>query len=105
MMQITCPHCGEREESEFSYGGEAHKARPEGGGLEMDDKTWAEWTFMHKSPKGWFYERWNHAGGCRRWFNCVRHTVSSEILTTYPAGTPAPDLETLLAQRDAKKAG
>ena len=28
MLLITCPHCGPREESEFSCGGEAHIARP-----------------------------------------------------------------------------
>ena len=28
MLLINCPHCGPREESEFSCGGEAHIARP-----------------------------------------------------------------------------
>ena len=29
MILINCPYCGEREQSEFSNGGEAHVARPE----------------------------------------------------------------------------
>ncbi len=28
MLLIECPWCGERDESEFSYAGEAHIARP-----------------------------------------------------------------------------
>jgi len=28
MLLINCPHCGPRDESEFSCGGEAHIARP-----------------------------------------------------------------------------
>ena len=28
MLIIECPYCGQRDESEFSYGGEAHIARP-----------------------------------------------------------------------------
>ena len=30
MLVIPCPYCGDREETEFSYGGESHIARPEG---------------------------------------------------------------------------
>ena len=28
MLLITCPYCGQRDESEFACGGEAHIARP-----------------------------------------------------------------------------
>ena len=28
MLLIECPWCGQRDESEFSYAGEAHIARP-----------------------------------------------------------------------------
>ena len=28
MLLIDCPHCGARDETEFSYGGEAHIMRP-----------------------------------------------------------------------------
>ena len=28
MFLITCPYCGEREQSEFKAGGEAHIERP-----------------------------------------------------------------------------
>ena len=29
MLLIECPWCGARDESEFTYGGEAHIVRPE----------------------------------------------------------------------------
>ena len=39
MFQIHCPWCGERSETEFRYGGEAHIARPE----KPDELSDAEW--------------------------------------------------------------
>ncbi|PWG64623.1 sarcosine oxidase subunit delta [Spiribacter halobius] len=85
MLLIECPWCGPRDESEFSYGGEAHIARP----VEPDalsDEQWAEYLFARKNPKGWHREQWLHAHGCRRWFNVERHTVSYEIRRVYRMG-------------------
>ena len=42
------------------------------------------------NPKGVHFERWNHARGCRRWFNVARHTVTHEILAVYKMGEPPP---------------
>ena len=28
MIRITCPHCGPRDQSEFSYAGDATRTRP-----------------------------------------------------------------------------
>ena len=89
MLLITCPHCGPRDEIEFSYGGEAHIARPVGSEA-MTDAEWADYLFMRKNPKGVHYERWNHARGCRRWFNVARHTVTHEILAVYRMGEQPP---------------
>ena len=88
-MLITCPHCGPRDETEFSCGGEAHIARPLGSEA-MNDAEWADYLFMRKNPKGVHYERWNHARGCRRWFNVARHTVTHEILAVYRMGEQPP---------------
>ena len=41
MLNIECPWCGLRHETEFSYGGEAHIARPENP-EELSDKEWAD---------------------------------------------------------------
>ena len=40
MLLIDCPWCGPRDEIEFSYGGEAHRARPADPQL-LTDAEWA----------------------------------------------------------------
>ncbi len=94
MFLIDCPWCGPRDETEFSYGGEAHIARPLGGGHDMSDGEWAEYVFLRTNPKGLHRERWVHSHGCRRWFNAVRHTVSHRFLAVYKPGEK-PDLPEL----------
>ena len=68
MLQIPCPHCGPRDENEFSCGGEAHIARPTQPDT-ISDVEWADYLFMRSNPKGALAERWCHTLGCRRWFN------------------------------------
>ena len=92
MFLISCPFCGPREESEFSYGHEGHIARP-ADPESLSDAEWADYLFMRKNPKGWHYERWYHAHGCRRWFNVARHTVTHEIRAVYKMGDPPPAIE------------
>ena len=90
MLLIKCPWCGERDETEFSYAGEAHIARP----LEtekLSDEEWADYLFMRKNPKGEHREQWLHAAGCRRYFNAVRDTVTYRISATYKIGEQPPD--------------
>ena len=85
MLQIPCPWCGLRDESEFSYGGEAHIVRPnnpEG----ISDEAWADYLFMRKNPRGSHLEQWHHTYGCRRWFNVERDTVSYQITSSYKIG-------------------
>ena len=85
MLQITCPWCGPRAESEFSCGGEAHIVRP----LEtdaLDDRQWGDYLFMRKNPKGQHFEQWNHSQGCRRWFNAERDTVTYRFKQFYKPG-------------------
>jgi heterotetrameric sarcosine oxidase delta subunit len=52
----------------------------------MSDAEWADYLFMRKNPKGLHYERWNHARGCRRWFNVARDTVTHRISKIYKMG-------------------
>ena len=85
MLNIKCPYCGEREEHEFSCGGEAHIARPLAENS-ITDHEFGEYLFLRDNPKGVFLERWRHAAGCRRWFNMVRDTVTHEIIEIYPMG-------------------
>jgi heterotetrameric sarcosine oxidase delta subunit len=89
MLLIHCPYCGPRAEIEFSYGHEAHIARPTNLD-QIGDAEWGDYVFMRKNPKGVHFERWVHARGCRRWFNVARHTVTHEILAVYKMGEPPP---------------
>ena len=91
MLLIPCPQCGEREETEFSYGGEAHIERPKEPET-LSDEDWAEYVFMRSNTKGMFLERWMHAHGCRRWFNVARDTVTYKIHAVYGIGKKPPRL-------------
>ena len=44
MILINCPYCGERDQSEFSNGGEAHVARPDHS-ENLSDKDWGQYVF------------------------------------------------------------
>jgi sarcosine oxidase, subunit delta len=91
MFLIRCPFCGERDISDFAYGGEAHIARPTES-AEMSDEEWAGYVFLRTNPKGNLAERWNHQAGCRRWFNVVRNTATDQILAVYKVGVVRPDV-------------
>jgi sarcosine oxidase subunit delta len=79
MLLIPCPWCGERDEIEFSYGGQADVPYP-ADPSELSDEAWAEFVFIRDNPRGLFAERWVHTQGCRRWFDLVRNTVTHEIV-------------------------
>lgn len=82
MFLIDCPWCGERAETEFSYGGEAGIARPVNP-EKLSDEEWADYLFMRTNPRGAHEELWNHAQGCRRWFGVERDTVTYRIARSY----------------------
>ena len=85
MLLIRCPWCGDRAESEFSCGGEAGISRP----LEpnaLNDADWSNYLFNRTNTRGAHKELWNHAAGCRRWFEAERDTVSYVIKRTYKLG-------------------
>lgn len=89
MLQIPCPWCGPREESEFSYGGEAHIVRPKDPAA-LSDEAWADYLFNRKNPRGRHREQWVHTYGCRRWFNVERDTVTYVIESVYKVGEEMP---------------
>ena len=91
MFLINCPYCGERDQAEFSCGGEAHIVRPKNP-PDLTDDQWAEYLFLRKNDKGLNYERWNHIFGCRQWFNLARNTATDEILAVYKMGDQPPKL-------------
>src|SRR3546814_7491871 len=75
---------------EFKCGGQRHVQRPV---LSASDGEWAEYLYVRENPKGWHFERWLHAAGCRQWFNIARHTVTHEIAAVYAMTDPTPQIE------------
>lgn len=92
MLKIECPWCGPRDESEFSYGGEAHIVRP-GEPDSLSDEDWGDYLFFRANPKGPHREQWCHAAGCRRWFNAVRDTVTYRFHGVYKVGEQGPEVD------------
>jgi sarcosine oxidase, subunit delta len=79
MLVFYCPHCKERrEEEEFSYSGEAFIVRPLSP-ESLDDEAWGNYLFMRKNPKGWHWEMWSHATGCRKFLVVKRNTATHAI--------------------------
>ncbi|MEM7084033.1 MAG: sarcosine oxidase subunit delta [Pseudomonadota bacterium] len=75
MLLITCPYCGPRDQSEFSYAGEAGLSLPKYPDS-LSDEEWADYLFYRKNPKGQHDELWVHSAGCRRYFKARRDTVT-----------------------------
>ena len=73
MLLVRCPWCGERDEVEFSYGGQARVAYPPDPSA-TSDAEWSQFLFVRDNPRGLLRERWVHTHGCRRWFELERNT-------------------------------
>jgi methylglutamate dehydrogenase subunit B len=86
MLKISCPNCGERHYTEFRYGGDATKRRPQAG-AEM--KTWHDYVFVFDNPKGAHREYWQHVLGCRQWLVLERDTSTNRVGRAWPASDPA----------------
>ena len=78
MLLIPCPWCGERDEVEFTYAGQAGVDYLGAPG-ELTDAEWAGYLFFRDNPRGQRAERWVHTHGCRRFFDLTRDTVTHEI--------------------------
>lgn len=78
MLRIPCPHCGLRDHAEFTYGGDAIRTRPPGGGA--TDSDWTDHIYNRGNPKGPHDELWHHTLGCRSWILVRRDTATHQIL-------------------------
>lgn len=90
MMQIDCPFCGRRDETEFAYGGESHIVRP---ALDVDDRRWTDYLWFRDNTKGVHAERWRHARGCGQWFNALRNTATHQFVAFYRITESRPDVK------------
>ena len=76
MLRINCPFCGERDHSEFSYGGDASIEYP---ALDAPADDWHDAVFLRDNPQGMQAETWQHVHGCRQWLVVERDSLTHEI--------------------------
>ena len=76
MLRIRCPHCGELDESEFRYRGDASRRRP---GATASIEEFSGYVYERDNPRGWHLEWWLHVGGCRSLLKVARHTLTHDI--------------------------
>lgn len=92
MLRIPCPICGARDYTEFRYGGDAGKRRPEHG--TVDVKSWHDYVFLFDNVKGLHREFWQHVVGCRQWLIVERNTATNIVISVglarQTAVSPAP---------------
>jgi sarcosine oxidase subunit delta len=75
MQLLPCPFCGLRAETEFTFGAEAGKARPEG---DVSDFAWSRYLYAEANPKGATREIWVHLT-CGEFFVMERDTVTHVV--------------------------
>ena len=85
MMQITCPHCGPRAQSEFIFDRTVDSVVALDAAPEVAMAT----LFTRNNPRGVDDELWRHIYGCRAWLVMTRHRVTNEIIATSAVGPGA----------------
>ena len=82
MIRIKCPFCGERDHSEFTYGGDGSIEYP---ALDAPAEQWHDAVFLRENIRGIQTETWHHVNGCRMWLLVERDTMTHEIHSIRPA--------------------
>ncbi len=80
---VTCPHCGQREATEFVYGGEVMD-RPTG--RPPTRRELSSYLYFRGNTAGPQREWWFHSSGCGRWLIANRDTRRGAVTATEPAG-------------------
>ncbi len=76
MIRINCPYCGERDHSEFTYGGDGSVVYPE---LDAPEEEWVDAIYFRENIRGMQTETWQHVNGCRLWLVVERDTMTHKI--------------------------
>ena len=82
MIRIPCPYCGERDHSEFGYGGDGTIEYP---ALDAPAEDWLKAVFERENIRGRQIETWQHVNGCRMWLVVERDTMTHEVHAVRPA--------------------
>ena len=85
MYQITCPHCGPRAQTEFTY----ERTTDSVVDPASDAATAMLALFTRANPMGLDDEIWRHTYGCRAWMVLTRHRVTHEIHAVKAIGPEA----------------
>ena len=81
MLLLSCPNCGERNVSEFRYGGEYNPRPPNS--LVTSHEEWVRYLYSRRNPSGPEEEWWFHQAGCELWFLAQRHRKTNEVIKTF----------------------
>ena len=85
MMQISCPHCGPRAQTEFAYERTVDSVVP----LDAEPAEAMKALFTRTNPRGFDEEIWRHTYGCRAWMVIARHRLTNEITSVRAVGPKA----------------
>ena len=80
MIRIKCPYCGERDHSEFTYGGDATIQYPS---LDASEEQWTKAIFFRENIRGFQKETWHHLNGCRLWLEVEIYIVRLELICVF----------------------
>jgi heterotetrameric sarcosine oxidase delta subunit len=75
---LTCPNCGPREVTDFSFGGEVNPRPTERPG----QRELGAYNYFRRNVAGVQREWWFHRSGCGAWFLAERDTRSNRVLFT-----------------------
>ena len=76
MLEINCPFCGRRPESEFWCIGEGTASIPS---LDASASDVRDYLYFRANKGGDITERWVHRLGCGEWLAVSRNTRSNAI--------------------------
>ncbi len=85
MLLITCPHCGPRAQTEFTY----ERTMDSVVQPDADPATAMAKLFARTNPRGLDDELWRHTFGCRAWLVMTRHRVTHAIKAIRSVGPEA----------------
>jgi sarcosine oxidase subunit delta len=78
-MLLRCPHCGERDHTEFGYVREAGAAGVSDIDAALGDEALFGHFYLRRNEKGAHREVWQHLYGCRTVFVLERDTLTHEL--------------------------
>lgn len=82
---LTCPNCGQREVTDFAFGGEVWP-RPTAA---PTFRELNEYNYFRRNVCGVQREWWYHRSGCREWFLAERDTSTNTVAwTALPGEAP-----------------